>query len=78
MTFEQFMQVLLSINPLFVLKIFVAIGLIFYVIFSLVVVRQVQLMSTVVEGITPQAVKIITLVHALSAIIILLIALLIL
>ena len=78
MTFEQFMQSLISINPYSVVKIFLLIGLILYVIFSLVIVRQVQLMSTVVEGITPRAVKIITLAHALSAITILLIALLIL
>lgn len=78
MTFEQIMQLLLNISPYAVLKLLVIIGLAFYVVFSLVIVRQVQLMSTVVGGITPQPIKLITFIHAAAAVIVLLIAILIL
>lgn len=78
MTFEEFMTVVIGINPLSIVKLLMVIGLIFYVIFSLVIVRQIQLMANVVEGITPSAIRLITVTHALAAIIVLISAILIL
>ncbi len=78
MTFEQFINSLISINPYSILKLFIIIGLLMYIIFSAVVVRQVQLMSGVVGGHGQRWIKIISLVHAVAVVLLFLMALIIL
>lgn len=78
MTFEQVINSIISINPYLILKIFILIGLLMYIVFSVVVVRQVQLMSTVVAGQGHQWLKAVSLVHAVIVVLLFLIALLIL
>lgn len=78
MTFEQFINSAININPYSIVKIFIIIGLLMYIIFSIVVVRQVQLMSDVVEGHGQHGMKIISLVHAVIIVLLFLLALIIL
>lgn len=64
----------MGVNPIFVLKILMLIGLLMYLAFGLVVVRQVQLMSQVVGGGGQQGIKIITIIHLVIIILIFVIA----
>lgn len=63
MTFDSTLQNVIGLNPFFVIKIFIIMGLVMYLAFGLVVVRQVQLMSNVVGGGGQQGIKLITLIH---------------
>lgn len=78
MTFDSTLQNVIGVNPFFVLKILMLIGLLMYLAFGLVVVRQVQLMSQVVGGGGQQGIKIITIIHLVIIILIFVSALLIL
>lgn len=78
MTFENLMQALAGLNPYSIVKIFVMVGLLMYVIFAFVVVRQEQLMSQVLEGHGQQGLRIITLIHLVVVILLFLLALIIL
>ncbi len=70
MSFDNTLQNMIGINPFIILKIFVLLGLIMYLTFGLVVVRQVQLMSQVVGGGGQEGIKLITLIHMTAIIII--------
>jgi len=48
---EQFLNTILNINIWQIGKVFVLIGLVVYVVFAFIVVRQVKLMTEVVSGI---------------------------
>ena len=52
MTFENVIQAIIAINPLSVFKLLITISLLFYMVFSLVVVRQVDLMLNVLGGLS--------------------------
>lgn len=54
---EGFLNTILKINPWAVGKVFVLIGLGVYLIFSFVVVRQVKLMTQVVNGILTNSLR---------------------
>jgi hypothetical protein len=72
------MQALPIINIWPVVKIFVLFGLTLYLIFALVVIRQVQLMTKTIKMNFEAPVKILALVHLLFAIAVFLFALIIL
>lgn len=78
MTFENLIRAVISVNPYLVVKLFFIVGLLMYVVFAYVVVRQVQLMSDVLEGHGQQGIKIITLVHMVVVALLFLLALIIL
>lgn len=60
------------------LKIFVIIGLLFYIVFAVVVVRQVQLMIDTIELGFDAPLRFLSIMHLLSAIVVLIFALIIL
>jgi hypothetical protein len=68
MTFDQIMGIIAGINPFFIFKIFILIGFLFYIIFSLVVMRQVQLMLGVLEGSSHGGLSVVALIHAICVI----------
>lgn len=78
MTFEQLINSLAAINPFFILKIFFLIGLVFYMIFSLVVLRQVHLMLDVLGGSSQDGLNFIALIHLLVVVFLFIIAIVVL
>jgi len=78
MTFDSTLQNVIGVNPFFVLKILILIGLLMYLAFGLVVVRQVQLMSQVVGGGGQKEIKLITIIHLVIIILIFVLALFVL
>lgn len=78
MTFENVIQAIIAINPLSVFKLLITISLLFYLVFSLVVVRQVDLMLNVLGGLSQHWIRYITLIHAALVILIFILAILLL
>jgi len=69
---------ILSINLMAIVKIFVILALSIYVIFSLVVIKQVKLMTETVEIGTEWLMKIVSYIHFLFAVAVLIFAIIIL
>lgn len=78
MSFEQIINSMIAISPFFVLKIFILIGLVFYLIFALVVFRQVKLMLEVIGGTSPNGLSFIAVVHLLAVAVLFICALILL
>ncbi len=78
MTFEHTVNLILGTSPFLILKIFILLGLILYVLFSLVMIRQVQLMSGVLGGLSQNGLKTITIIHAVLVIFLFIVSLIIL
>lgn len=69
---------LLGISVWLIVKIFVLLGLVFYFVFALVVVRQVQLMTETLEVGFETQLKILSYLHLAFAILVFLAALIVL
>lgn len=78
MNFNNTVTSIMSTSPYLALKIFIILGLILYVIFALVMARQVQLMSKVLGGFTQKGLTVIAVVHAIIVIALLLLSIIIL
>ncbi|MBI3384831.1 hypothetical protein HY030_01415 [Candidatus Gottesmanbacteria bacterium] len=76
MTFDNTLQNMIGISPFFILKLFILLGLMMYLAFALVVVRQIQLMSNVVGGGGQYGIKLMTLIHLAAILLIFVLALL--
>jgi hypothetical protein len=69
---------LLGISIWIIVKAFVLLGLLLYLAFAMVIIRQVQLMVETVEVGFQEAIKILAYVHLAFAVIVLILALIIL
>lgn len=78
MTFNHLVDLIMKISPWSVVKIFILILLLLYVIFAAVLYRQVNLMNQILEAKFSPLLRLIALIHLLAIITILLIALVIL
>jgi hypothetical protein len=64
-----------ALNPWIVIKILLLIGLLFYIVFAIIIVRQVKLMSQVLTGLFEGVIDFIAWVHLLVAVLIFIAAL---
>jgi len=78
MTFDQILNFLLSIQIWTISKIIVCFALFLYIIFAVVVVRQVRLMTEAIDFSLDWFLKTVTMIHLLGAIVVLLLAIIIL
>ncbi|MBI5465388.1 hypothetical protein HY946_02145 [Candidatus Gottesmanbacteria bacterium] len=78
MNFDNFLQTVLNVNPLGLLKIGLIIGFSLYTAFAYVMVRQEQLMSQVVFLSANIQIRTIIVFHFIAAILVLLLAILVL
>lgn len=75
---EQFISSLFSLEIWVVFKVLIVLGLFIYLLFSLVIIRQVDLMTGVLSGKLNPELKIVALVHFVFALIVLISAIIIL
>ncbi|PJE67212.1 hypothetical protein COU95_03650 [Candidatus Shapirobacteria bacterium CG10_big_fil_rev_8_21_14_0_10_40_9] len=78
MTFDQILNFLLSIQIWTISKIIVCFALFLYIIFAVVVVRQVRLMTEAIDFSLDWFLKTVAMIHLLGAIVVLLLAIIIL
>lgn len=78
MTFEQFLSIMSKISVWSVLKIFVLLALLLYLIFAWMVIRQVVLMSKTLDGMINLPIKFVARLQLVLAIVVFLAALVIL
>lgn len=74
MTFDQILNFLLSIQIWTISKIIVCFALFLYIIFAVVVVRQVRLMTEAINFSLDWFLKMVAMIHLLGAIVVLLLA----
>ncbi len=74
MTFDQILNFLLSIQIWTISKIIVCFALFLYIIFAVVVVRQVRLMTEAIDFSLDWFLKMVAMIHLLGAIFVLLLA----
>ena len=75
---DQIINSLFSVQIWDIFKIFTVLGLFIYLLFSLVIIRQVDLMTNVLSGKLNSGLKIAALVHLIFAFFVLLLAIIIL
>lgn len=63
MTFEQILLLLISFWPWAYVKFFILVLMVFYLIFSAILLRQIDLMSQMVEAQITPGLKLIGLIH---------------
>lgn len=76
--FNQIINAIFNIQIWGVFKIFIVAGVFIYVLFSLVIVRQVALMTSVLDGTLNPGLKVAALAHLIFALLVLLLAIIIL
>lgn len=78
--FEQLIRNLLgvSFNLWFLIKILFVVGLALYLAFAVIVIRQIKMMSQVIEGIFVWPIKLISWIHLGAAIFVFILSILIL
>ena len=75
---EDFLEEIIGISVWSIAKVFVLLALLIYIVFSLIVIRQVKLMGQTLDGKVNVAVKIVAWVHLIVVLFIFLLALIIL
>lgn len=78
MNFEQIINAILNIQIWGLFKLFIVVGVFIYVLFSLVIVRQVDLMTEVLRGTLTPGLKIVALAHLIFSLLVLILAIIIL
>jgi hypothetical protein len=74
MNIEQIFNLLLNIQVWTIVKWFISFSLLFYILFALIIVRQVNLMCQAIDFPLGWFLKVVAMVHFVGAIIILLMA----
>jgi len=75
---ENFLQTIININIWTVVKVFILIGLGLYIIFSFIVLKEVNLMNKTLKGVFNLPIKIIAWLHLVLAISVFILALIVL
>lgn len=76
--FDQIINTIFTIQIWGVFKIFIAVGIFIYVLFSLVIIRQVELMTGVLRGTLTPGLKVAALAHLIFSLLVLILAIIIL
>lgn len=76
--FNQIVNAIFNIQIWGLFKVFIVAGVFIYVLFSLVIVRQVELMTEVLRGTLTPGIKIAALAHLVFSLLVLLLAIIIL
>ena len=75
---EEILQAIININVWIIVKAFVLIGLGLYIIFSFIVLREVNLMNRTLKGVFNLPIKIIACLYLIFSVLVFILALIIL